>query len=54
MNRGTKFTGQTLGARVRNWWWKVNNWKIPAAEKDSRAAEVKDFYVGRFGSSMGD
>lgn len=21
MNRGTKFTGQTLGARVRKWWW---------------------------------
>ena len=24
MNRGTKFTGQTLGARVRKWWWGVS------------------------------
>ena len=53
MNRGTKFTGQTLGARVRNWWWRVNNWKIPEA-RNVKAEEVKDFYVGQFGSSMGD
>jgi Autophagy receptor ATG43 len=28
-NRGSKFSGQTLGARVRKWWWGVNNWKLP-------------------------
>ena len=28
-NRGSKFSGQTLGARVRKWWWDVNNWKLP-------------------------
>ncbi|EEQ87120.1 hypothetical protein RJZ56_004506 [Blastomyces dermatitidis] len=28
-NRGAQFTGQTLGTRIRRWWWEVNNWKIP-------------------------
>lgn len=52
-NRGSKFTGQTLGARVRKWWWEVNGWKIPE-DSHTKAREVKDFYVGKFGSSMGD
>lgn len=54
MNRGTQFTGQSMGARLRKWWWEVNNWKIPATKSEAKAADVKDFYVGRFGSSMGD
>lgn len=52
-NRGSQFTGQTLGARVRKWWWGVNGWKIPD-DSATKAGEVKDFYVGKFGSSMGD
>ncbi|TKA26600.1 hypothetical protein B0A50_04708 [Salinomyces thailandicus] len=28
-NRGTKFSGQTVGARIRRWWWGVNDWRIP-------------------------
>ncbi|OAX78787.1 hypothetical protein ACJ72_06901 [Emergomyces africanus] len=28
-NRGTQFSGRTLGTRIRTWWWEVNNWKIP-------------------------
>ncbi|KAL7275156.1 hypothetical protein RUND412_001918 [Rhizina undulata] len=28
-NRGAKFRGASLGARVRRWWWGVNNWKLP-------------------------
>ena len=31
-NKATKFSGSTLGARVRRWWWDVNNWKIPPEE----------------------
>lgn len=54
-NRGSKFAGETLGAKVRKWWWGVNGWKIPNAEaRDPRVKDVKDFYVGRFGTSMGD
>lgn len=52
-NRGSQFTGQTLGARVRKWWWGVNGWKIPETSQ-TKAKEVKDFYVNKFGSSMGD
>ena len=47
MNRGTKFRGQSLGAKVRKWWWGVNGWKLPRDE-------VKEFYVDKFGSSLGD
>ena len=28
-NRGASLAGQGAGARVRRWWWNVNNWKIP-------------------------
>jgi len=52
-NRGSQFTGQTLGARVRKWWWSVNNWKIPG-EQTRRAEDVKDYFVGEFGSAQGD
>ncbi|KAF3923685.1 hypothetical protein ABW20_dc0101316 [Dactylellina cionopaga] len=26
-NRGVKFTGEGVGAKVRRWWWEVNGWK---------------------------
>ncbi|KAK4196712.1 hypothetical protein QBC40DRAFT_286821 [Triangularia verruculosa] len=28
-NRNARLSGQSLGARVRRWWWGVNNWPIP-------------------------
>ena len=28
-NRGVKFQGQGVGARLRRWWWNVNGWKTP-------------------------
>lgn len=52
-NRGSQFTGKTLGARVRRWWWGVNGWKVPEPNRP-QAKDVKDFYVNKFGSSMGD
>ncbi|KAH0846383.1 hypothetical protein AYO21_07473 [Fonsecaea monophora] len=61
-NRGTKFQGQSLGARVRKWWWGVNNWKLPDTEatrlkkqSDRQVLQkVEDFFVDRFGTSLGD
>ncbi|KIW16739.1 hypothetical protein PV08_03928 [Exophiala spinifera] len=58
-NRGSKFQGRTLGARVRKWWWGVNNWKVPAAERNAaKDAQVlkqaEEFFVDRFGSALGD
>lgn len=35
-NRDTKFRGRSLGARVRKWWWGVNNWAIPREEAVQR------------------
>ncbi|KAF2011125.1 DUF1770-domain-containing protein [Aaosphaeria arxii CBS 175.79] len=28
-NRSSKFSGQTMGARIRRWWWGVNKWSLP-------------------------
>ncbi|CAK3861883.1 hypothetical protein CBER1_08088 [Lecanosticta acicola] len=28
-NTATKFSGQSVGAKIRRWWWGVNNWPIP-------------------------
>ncbi|CAK1362224.1 unnamed protein product [Cercospora beticola] len=32
-NASAKFSGQTIGAKIRRWWWGVNNWKIPEHSK---------------------
>jgi hypothetical protein len=32
-NKNAQLHGNTIGARVRRWWWDVNNWKIPNAKK---------------------
>ncbi len=42
-NRGTKFRGQSVGARIRRWWWEVNDWKMPEKRpkfSDREVAEV--------------
>lgn len=31
-NRSAKFSGQSVGAKIRRWWWGVNNWKIPESK----------------------
>ncbi|KAF2719680.1 DUF1770-domain-containing protein [Polychaeton citri CBS 116435] len=28
-NRDTQLKGQSIGARIRRWWWGVNDWRIP-------------------------
>jgi hypothetical protein len=28
-NRNAQYQGNTLGIRIRRWWYKVNNWPIP-------------------------
>lgn len=35
LNRSSKFSGRGVGARLRRWWWGVNNWKLPM-EKEHR------------------
>jgi hypothetical protein len=39
-NRSAKFSGQSVGARIRRWWWGVNNWKIPNAKSKLRNPQL--------------
>ena len=41
VNQSSKFSGQTVGARVRRWWWGVNNWTLPdkSTLRDRKLAE---------------
>jgi Autophagy receptor ATG43 len=42
-NRDVKFRGESLGARVRKWWWGVNNWKLPSrTEKEKFATGAEE------------
>lgn len=47
-NGAAKFSGQTVGARIRRWWWSVNDWKLPDSKlKDKELAEgAAQFYTG--------
>lgn len=41
-NRSSKFNGRSVGARIRRWWWGVNNWAIPgegSTMKDPKLAK---------------
>lgn len=39
-NRSAKFSGQSVGAKIRRWWWGVNNWKIPEKKlRDTKLAK---------------
>ncbi|KAF2148405.1 DUF1770-domain-containing protein [Myriangium duriaei CBS 260.36] len=65
LNRASQFSGQSVGARIRRWWWDVNNWKLPKQRvnlKDPKLAEeIKEqlltfnqYYTSEFGSAGGD
>ena len=43
-NRNASLSGQTLGSRIRRWWYEVNNWKVPPRlTNDPRvAAQVEE------------
>lgn len=34
-NTSSKFSGSSIGARLRRWWWQTNNWVIPTHSKSS-------------------
>ncbi|KAH7109849.1 hypothetical protein B0J11DRAFT_544763 [Dendryphion nanum] len=35
-NRESKFSGKSVGARLRRWWWGVNKWALPDEKKGLR------------------
>lgn len=43
-NSQAQFSGQTVGARIRRWWYRTNNWNIPRPNlRDPKlAAEVRE------------
>ncbi|KAL6705650.1 hypothetical protein ACN47E_006597 [Coniothyrium glycines] len=57
-NRSTQFSGHSVGARIRRWWWGVNNWKIPSSGsrlRDPKLAKgVSEFYKGEFSNAAQD
>ncbi|KAK8203479.1 hypothetical protein BKA81DRAFT_362053 [Phyllosticta paracitricarpa] len=53
-NRNSQLSGQSVGARLRRWWWNVNNWKIPTLKKDKLAEDVKEYYVSEFANAGSD
>ncbi|PYH99461.1 DUF1770-domain-containing protein [Aspergillus ellipticus CBS 707.79] len=59
-NRNASLSGQTLGSKIRRWWYGVNNWKLPAlrSTRDPRvAAKVEDFlqfYTAQFANAGSD
>ncbi|KAL5342958.1 hypothetical protein BJX70DRAFT_394395 [Aspergillus crustosus] len=56
-NRTASLSGQTLGSRVRRWWYEVNNWKLPPLmPKDPKvaSAQVEDFYTAQFANAGAD
>ncbi|KAL1304567.1 hypothetical protein AAFC00_003542 [Neodothiora populina] len=56
-NQTAQFSGQTVGARIRRWWYKTNNWKIPPRSRlrDERlAGNIKEYYQAEFSNAGAD
>ncbi|KAJ4288372.1 hypothetical protein N0V90_011606 [Kalmusia sp. IMI 367209] len=59
INRSSKFSGRGVGARIRRWWWGVNNWKIPSEKEhklqnEKLAKKVSEYYKSEFSGSVMD
>ncbi|KAJ5573666.1 uncharacterized protein N7459_008093 [Penicillium hispanicum] len=58
-NRNASLSGQTLGSRIRRWWYEVNNWKLPPrwSKNPQLATQVEDFlqfYEAQFSNGGAD
>jgi len=54
-NRGAKLSGQSAGARIRRWWWGVNNWSLDqSAGSISKSAAKDEKLARRVGEVSGD
>ncbi|KAJ5108508.1 hypothetical protein N7456_005183 [Penicillium angulare] len=55
-NRNASLSGQTLGSRLRRWWYDVNNWKLPPKWSSSPklAGQVEEFYEAQFSNAGSD
>ncbi|KAK5116471.1 hypothetical protein LTR62_008020 [Meristemomyces frigidus] len=53
-NSSAQYSGQSMGAKIRRWWWGVNNWKIPdnpRLRSREKAHEVKEYFTGAFATA---
>ncbi|KAI9729971.1 MAG: hypothetical protein M1834_006169 [Cirrosporium novae-zelandiae] len=39
-NGSSEFKGKGIGAIIRRWWWKINNWKIPSSYNPSNSQQI--------------
>ncbi|KAJ5223606.1 hypothetical protein N7468_008148 [Penicillium chermesinum] len=55
-NRNASLSGQTLGSRLRRWWYGVNNWELPPKWTSSPklTQQVEDFYQNQFSNAGSD
>ncbi|KAF7596314.1 hypothetical protein BBP40_002458 [Aspergillus hancockii] len=56
-NHNTSLSGQTLGSKIRRWWYEVNNWKLPPLPSMNNrkvAAQAEDFYTAQFSNAGAD
>ncbi|KAL5117993.1 hypothetical protein ACEQ8H_004138 [Pleosporales sp. CAS-2024a] len=57
-NQSAKLSGKGVGAKIRRWWWGVNDWKIPAAKSrlsdTNLAKNVSEYYQAEFSSAAQD
>ncbi|KAF2659988.1 DUF1770-domain-containing protein [Lophiostoma macrostomum CBS 122681] len=58
-NREAQFSGHSVGARLRRWWWGVNDWKLPTPKKGglkntNLAKNVTEYYEDQFSNAGAD
>ncbi|KAJ5104523.1 hypothetical protein NUU61_001870 [Penicillium alfredii] len=59
-NRNASLSGQTLGSRIRRWWYEVNDWRLPPlgwTKSPQLASQVEDFlqfYEAQFSNAGAD
>ncbi|PBP23868.1 DUF1770-domain-containing protein [Diplocarpon rosae] len=54
-NRTAELSGSSVGAKVRRWWYKTNNWKMPKSMRDfggnaKLASDMGDYYQNQSSS----
>ncbi|PBP17705.1 hypothetical protein BUE80_DR011596, partial [Diplocarpon rosae] len=54
-NRTAEISGSSVGAKVRRWWYKTNNWKMPKSMRDfggnaKLASDMGDYYQNQSSS----
>ena len=49
-NRSAQLNGSSVGAKIRRWWYRTNNWPVTDREDTKLAADVGDVSWARSGN----